>query len=260
MSPRIPILLYHRILAGDATESSDGLGVPVEDFGRDMRHLHARGWHCMSANEAAELTLAGRGSAKTFAVTFDDGFRDFAQLAHPILRDLGFTATVFVVTGRIGGRADWGAVEGADLLDADEVRGLAREGVGFGSHSHTHPRLPACTDQGLLDELSGSRTVLSDMVGYDVNTIAWPFGENDTRTRQAAAEAGYRLGYSLAGDGRLAYRARAALRAASRDRLAIPRREVRGDDSTLRRRLRMGPGDGLFVAARKFGADSGDGS
>lgn len=254
--PRIPILLYHQILASGDGASADGLGVPVDRFRQDMHRLHARGWLCMSANEAAELTLAGKSAAKTFALTFDDGFRDFAELAHPILRDLGFTATVFVVTDRIGGSADWSTVERESLLDADEIRGLVRDGVSFGSHSRTHAHLPRCSERELLDELSGSRKVLSELVGSDVTTFAWPYGENDERTRRVAAEAGYRLGYAVAGDGRLARRAHSALRPAFRDRFAVPRREVRGHDSTLRRRLRMGLADGLFVAARKLGAAS----
>lgn len=257
MVPRIPILLYHRILARDANGDPGDLAVGVDSFQQDMTRLHARGWHCISAHAAAELTLAGQGGARTFALTFDDAFRDFAALAHPVLQDLGFKATVFVVTDQIGGRSDWGSVDGSSLMDGDDIRSLAREGVLFGSHSRTHAHLPQCSDHEVLDELATSRATLSEAVGHDVETIAWPFGASDERTRRIAGEAGYRLGYSVAGDGRLTSRAHSALRPAVRDRFAIPRREVRGGDSALRRRLRMGPVDGLFVAARKLGSRSG---
>jgi peptidoglycan/xylan/chitin deacetylase (PgdA/CDA1 family) len=225
-----------------------------------MSRLHARGWCCISASEAAELTLAGKRAAKTFCLTFDDGFRDFAELAHPIIQDLGFTATVFVVTDRIGGSADWSTFERGSLLDADEIRCLVREGVSFGSHSRTHLDLPRCTERELRDELSGSRTMLSEVVGREVTTIAWPYGSNNESTRRAAEEAGYGLGYSVAGDGRLTRRVRNTIRPAARDRFAVPRREVRGRDSSLRRRLRMGPADGLFVSAQKVASASGDDS
>lgn len=271
MTPRIPILLYHQILdeaefrrggdgprntSGDAQGGARGLRVAVDKFQQDMAHLHARGWRCVSAADAAELTLEGRRAARTFALTFDDGFRDFAELAHPILQDLGFTATVFVVTDRIGGRADWIGAGKECLLDEDEIRSLAREGVCFGSHSRTHPLLPECSEQELLSELRHSRAMLSEVAGSEVTTIAWPYGASDQRTRRVAREVGYRLGYGIAGGGRLLERAHAAVRPAARNRFAVRRREVRGDDSLLRRQLRTGPMDGLFVAARKLGWNS----
>lgn len=254
MTSRVPILLYHDIVPETQPVEARGLGVSIDRFRDDMERLRARGWRCVSAFEAAELALTGRRAARTFALTFDDGLRDFAELAHPVLKRLGFTATVFVVAGRIGGRADWGSAGGKPLLDADEIRMLAREGVEFGSHGCTHVRLPACSERELFDELRGSRATLADLIGRDVTSIAWPYGANDGRTRRAAREAGYRVGFGVAGGGPLLRRAWTALRPARRDRFAVPRREVRGGDSRLRRRLRMGPADGLLVAARKLGA------
>lgn len=266
---RIPILLYHRILpgaaarpeadpAGDAAADRrarpGGLAVAVDRFRADMTRLHSHGWRCMSAREAGELTLAGRPAARSFVLTFDDGYRDFATLAHPILRDLGYTATVFIVTDRIGGRADWNGATRDPLLDGDEIRGLAGDGVEFGSHSRTHAHMPRCSDGELQSELRGSRALLSEIIGREVDIVAWPYGESDPRTRRAASEAGYEVGFGVAGAGPLFERARAAARPPARDRFAIPRREVHGGDSRLRRRLRMGPADGLYVAARKLGS------
>jgi peptidoglycan/xylan/chitin deacetylase (PgdA/CDA1 family) len=259
MTLQAPILLYHDILTETQPTDARGLGVPIDCFRDDMERLRARGWRCVSASEAAELTLAGRLAARTFALTFDDGFRDFAELAHPVLRRLGFTATVFIVTDRIGGRADWGGAGGKPLLDAAEIRTLAREGVRFGSHGRTHVRLPDSPGSELLDELTGSRETLAGILGREVTTIAWPYGASDRRTCRAAREAGYRVGFGVAGGGPLLHRTWAALRPAGRDRFAVPRREVRGGDSRLRRRLRMGPADGLLVAARKLGAIHGTG-
>lgn len=139
------------------------------------------------------------------------------------------------------------------MLGADELRILVGEGVELGGHSCTHPRLPDCTAAELSMELTVSREILSELGGRDVDTIAWPYGAHDERCRRAARAAGYRLGYAVAGDGPLLERMRRAIRPAARDPLAVPRREARATDSRLRRRLRMGPADGLFVAARKMG-------
>jgi peptidoglycan/xylan/chitin deacetylase (PgdA/CDA1 family) len=260
MTPRVPILLYHQLLASAPSdrEPADRWGVSAHRFRGDMTRLERAGWRCIRATEAATLNLSGRRAPRTFALTFDDAYRDFATRARPVLRELGFTATVFVVTGRIGGTADWPGGCREPLLDADELRELAGEGFDLGGHSHSHPRLPECSPAELSRELEGSREVLSELSGREVDSIAWPYGAHDGAVRLAAEAAGYRLGFAVAGDGPLTLRMQRAVRPSVRDPLAVPRREVHGSDSPLRRRLRMGPADGLFVTARKIAGFRGD--
>jgi len=260
MIPGVPILLYHRILPGAGGGADPGRAVYADQLARDLTRLRDAGWRCLSAVTAAELNLAGRRAHRTFALTFDDGCHDFANLAHPILMDLGFTATVFVVTDRIGGRADWGDLCGTPLLDAATIRELAGDGIRFGSHGHTHARLPECGDSELENELRVSRGILEGVMGSAITEIAWPYGATDDRTRRAARAAGYDVGFGVAGAGSLFTRIRAVLRPSRRLPLAVPRREVRGGDSAWRRRLRMGRADGLFVTARKTCLPSGGGT
>lgn len=270
MTLRVPILLYHQLCEVEASRrAGDGAsdasvrgpaarwGVPADQFRGDMTRLERAGWRCIRAAEAASLNLSGRRAPRTFALTFDDAYRDFATRARPVLRELGFTATVFVVTGRIGGTADWPGGCREPLLDADELRELAQEGFDLGGHSHSHPRLPECSPAELSHELGGSREILSELSGREVYTVAWPYGAHDGEVRRVAREAGYRLGFAVAGDGPLTRRMNRAVRPSTRDPLAVPRREVHGSDSPFRRRLRMGPVDGLFVTARKLGAPRG---
>lgn len=258
MAPRIPILVYHEILSAERAEvfepppDAPPLEVSVEDFRADMTRLHRAGWRTIPAAEAAALTLAGRHARRTFALTFDDAARDFGELAHPILRDLDFTATVFVVVGEIGKHAEWDGGTGIPLHDADELRDLVREGVTLGSHSYRHRVLPECSDTELWSSLQESRALLSELIGDDVTSIAWPYGAHDERCRRMALDVGYRLGFAVAGDGTLPDRVCKAVVPAARDRMAISRRDVHGPDTPLRRRLRMGPADGLFVTARKL--------
>jgi peptidoglycan/xylan/chitin deacetylase (PgdA/CDA1 family) len=265
IAPRIPILLYHQVLpqryadAIGSTSRQPRFAVGVDRFRNDMTRLHRGGWRTIPATEAAEQTLSGQRRRRVFAITFDDATRDFGELAHPVLRDLGFTATVFVVAGKVGGHADWSKAADVPLLATDELRDLAREGVTLGSHSLHHRYLPECSDSQLRTSLRQSRIIIADIVGHEVTTLAWPYGAHDDRCRRAAVEAGYRLGYAVAGDGSLLARSRQALLPTARDHMAIARREVRGTDSPIRRRLRMGPIDGLFVTARKLGTVMGAG-
>lgn len=92
--------MYHRILArGDMASGNPSLisGEPVE-FDRQLRHL-ARWYRVVSAGEVIEAYADGRPlPERAVLITFDDAYRDFGEVAWPILRKYGFPATVFVAT------------------------------------------------------------------------------------------------------------------------------------------------------------------
>ena len=76
---------------------------------------------------------------KPLIVTFDDGYTCFDTHAWPALRARGMDATVFLVSGQIGGVNAWESDEvELPLLDAKRILALQNEGVHFGSHSVAH--------------------------------------------------------------------------------------------------------------------------
>ena len=104
------ILLYHGV--SDAPdwdeELFDGRFVATADFRRQMRFL-LRHFEIMSLREAvAHLEGGTPFRRRSAAVTFDDGYRNNFDVAHPVLRELGVPATYFVATDFIGGaRRPW---------------------------------------------------------------------------------------------------------------------------------------------------------
>src|SRR5262249_2396162 len=88
----IPVLLYH----GEGATSN----MPTSVFVEQMRALKADGWHTITmqqfdAWERGRLQLPD----KSFLLTFDDGRKDTYYQTDPVLRDLGFHAVMFVITG-----------------------------------------------------------------------------------------------------------------------------------------------------------------
>ncbi len=96
----VPVLVYHNISAEDRGKLSIG----VRHFEAQMRSLHAEGFRTVSLGDFLEFT-AGRRQLprKSVVLTFDDGYRSFIQYARPLLKDFGFTATLFVYSDFIGG-------------------------------------------------------------------------------------------------------------------------------------------------------------
>ena len=94
---RLAVLTYHRI--GAPAEGPPGLmSATPATFERQMRWLASTG----RVVALADVLSAVRGGAPlrgdAVLVTFDDGYRDFADTAWPVLRRLGIPVTLFVPT------------------------------------------------------------------------------------------------------------------------------------------------------------------
>jgi peptidoglycan/xylan/chitin deacetylase (PgdA/CDA1 family) len=128
-------------------------------------------------------------------LTFDDGYEDFLSTALPTLETLGFSATVFVVAGMLGGENTWehrgGPVSRLRLLEADGVREVSERGMEVGSHSVTHPRLSGLDRETLIYEVGDSRQMLSEILNAPVEGFCYPYGNVDGPAVQAARRAGY---------------------------------------------------------------------
>jgi len=131
-------------------------------------------------------------------LTFDDGYKNFLHTAVPILEAFGFTATVFVVAGLLGKENDWKHAYNPrpvmELLGTTDLRETAEHGMEVGSHSMTHADLADLSPRTLEGEVQGSRQVLSEILGEEVDGLCYPYGSVD----HAAVEAVRRAGYAYA--------------------------------------------------------------
>lgn len=91
--PGVMVLTYHRILGRDRRLR----GISVEAFESHMRWIRE---HCepIEPEAIAEHARSDRRARPAVIVTFDDGYRDYHDLAYPILARLGIPAVVFLAT------------------------------------------------------------------------------------------------------------------------------------------------------------------
>ena len=94
------ILMYHRVLE-PSTEprfNPPGTSATPKAFREQMRHV-ARHYRVIRVDEVIDALRAGRAlPRRSLLITFDDGCRDFAEVAWPILREFRLPVTVFVPT------------------------------------------------------------------------------------------------------------------------------------------------------------------
>ncbi len=195
----VPILVFHKIGPVPPDSHFPRNYVRTEQFDALLGSLKRAGYESVSlARYVAYRRGDGSLPRKPIIFTFDDGYRSNAEIAVPVLRTHGFTATIFVVPARLGQTNVWDAEERQEpLLSADEVRALHAEGFEFGSHTMRHARLTAMAPDAALDELRDSRTSLEALLGEPVRTICYPWAQHDATVRQLAREAGYVCGVGI---------------------------------------------------------------
>ena len=193
-------LCYHAV----SEDWPDAMSVHPDRLERQMSRLLERGYVATTFTRAVTEPPAPR----TLAVTFDDACRSVVERGLPILDRLGIPATLFVPTDYVGARepmdwpelAQWLSTDHrSELLpvDWDDIRALHGAGWEIGSHTCSHPHLPELDAQRLAEELSRSRAEIERRLGVRCTSLAYPFGECDSRVAAAARAARYRTAAAL---------------------------------------------------------------
>jgi peptidoglycan/xylan/chitin deacetylase (PgdA/CDA1 family) len=180
------ILMYHQV--AEAVENP--LCVTPSRFAEQMTWLKRRGLRGIGIGALADAMRAGRQRGLV-GITFDDGYVSVLEAALPELLRHGFTATMFVISGRLGGLNEWDEGPRWPLMSAGQVRELAAAGMEIGSHGASHVRLADVGADQLEAEVSGSRASIGGLVGTPVRGFAYPYGSMNEAARQAVRDAGY---------------------------------------------------------------------
>jgi len=118
-----------------------------------------------------------------FHLSFDDGFRNVATNAIPILRKYDVPAIVFVPTSFVGANGDRSTQyctkiahyrAPIEMVGWEDLKTIVSLGFEVGSHTKSHARLSAIsTDPGFLrDEIAGSKRQIETELGVECKYIA----------------------------------------------------------------------------------------
>jgi peptidoglycan/xylan/chitin deacetylase (PgdA/CDA1 family) len=195
-----PVLCYHRI-GGPAELGVTRVAKSV--FARQMTTLARAGWKTLTLDQFAERLRPGHAALRiphsALLLTFDDGYASHAEHVYPILADVGFTATTFLITDYVGRLNTWDVRytwHRLAHLDWDTVGRWQARGFDFASHTASHQRLTWLPDGQATAELERSRDTLRRRLGREAaRAVAYPFGARDERIGRLAIAAGYELGF-----------------------------------------------------------------
>jgi len=187
------VLNYHSI-TNDVVEGDDyQMTTPKQLFDKQMEHLSKNEYNVLSYDNIAGKIAQREGlPERTVCVTFDDGFKDNASNAMPILQKYGFKATIFLTVDFIASGKKW--------LDWNDIAELKKTGIfSFGSHSVSHRKLSGLSMDELKEEIGVSKKILEDHLKIPIFLFAYPFGSYgsfDKRAVEALRREGYKAAFT----------------------------------------------------------------
>jgi peptidoglycan/xylan/chitin deacetylase (PgdA/CDA1 family) len=190
----VPILCYHRF--ADRCESS--LCMTTALFTEQMRYLKENHYRVISMSDLADFLAYRRAlPPNAVVINLDDGYRSAYEMAYPILKAYGFTATLFIYTDFIGASAN--------SLTWDQLQKMKADGFEVGSHSVSHCDLTKKREgedndqyiERVRKELVLSKQIIDQKLNQNTTYFAFPYGDYSHRVLSLCEEAGYSLGLSV---------------------------------------------------------------
>jgi peptidoglycan/xylan/chitin deacetylase (PgdA/CDA1 family) len=189
---KVPVLLYHYVeYVKDVRDTiRQSLDIIPAVFENQIKTLLADGYTFITLDEFADY-LDGKTAlpAKPVILTFDDGYGDFYTDVMPILFKYRIKAVAFIVPDFL---------DKQNFMTTTQLQFIASSGlVEIASHTLHHVNLRAVGEKTADMEISESKTKLEAIIGRQVHTFAYPYGDfNDTAIR-LVKKAGYRTAASV---------------------------------------------------------------
>lgn len=155
-------------------------------FARHLDFMAGQG-DFVSIDQALAMLASGDSlSGRYFCITFDDGFKNNAANALPLLAERGVPAAFFLAAGYIGtdivrdrdkllGFFEDGETL-MEFMDWDDCRALAEAGMTVGSHTLTHAHLIDLDGDQVAAELQTSKEVIEENLGRPCLHFCCPWG------------------------------------------------------------------------------------
>jgi len=187
----IPIINYHKV------ELKSDIGITTrrpQDFINDIHSLTDLGYQTITFLDLHEEKPL---PPKPVIITFDDGYESVFTKVLPVMRSAGFKGVVYIPSAFINRYNDWDVQFGnKKFKHLNKAQLLELQGHGFeiGSHTVSHMALTKLSPGEIARELAKSKGELETILGREVISVCYPFGQFNNDIIRIAKECGYRFG------------------------------------------------------------------
>lgn len=157
----IPVLMYHHLLPNkdiNGLFTDNNIVVSVEEFQAQMDFLKANGYQTISLSQLARYVQGEQLlPEKSVVITFDDGYLSNYTYAYPILKEAGFNAVIFLLTGFIEDTSQTFNPKAVQYLSWEQVHEMD-DLFEYASHTNQMHRLGQ-NGRGVLSQASADEIV-----------------------------------------------------------------------------------------------------
>ncbi|WP_338519417.1 polysaccharide deacetylase family protein [Alteromonas gracilis] len=181
------ILLYHHV----STQTPASTSISPSKFKEHMVYLKEN--HAVVSLQEVVNALKNKTPLpdKAVAITFDDGYANILENAHPVLTELGFPYTIFINPGEIG--------VGPKQLTWEQVESMRNEGVSFANHTMDHLHMlnnmqsmgQKAWLENVWQNVEEAQKQLDSRLAIGTQYLAYPFGEYNQTLEQQLKKHGY---------------------------------------------------------------------
>lgn len=186
--------MYHALTHNDS-DTVGHIHISLHAFTSQIQWLATNGYTSVTVQD---MYSGGDLPEKKVVITFDDGYYSLYALAWPVLKQYGFTATLFVTTGAVD-------AEGYEVLTHlektypygdrpltwTELKEMERGGWDIQAHGHQHLVHNMLPEEALFSEMAVSKQQVQEQLHKQVNNYAFPYGRYNSLCLKLA----YKLGF-----------------------------------------------------------------
>jgi peptidoglycan/xylan/chitin deacetylase (PgdA/CDA1 family) len=189
----VPILVYHQF----SDDHSAKLTVKTDHFFEQMLYLKENGYKVIGLDQLLDfIEFKIPLPEKAIVITIDDGWLSTYEIAYPILKRFGFSATLFVYTDFIGRN---------QAMNWTQLKEMSENGFDVQSHTHSYQSLTMIRENEsfksyfdfLVQDIETSERAISQHLNLDCRYLAYPFGETNPLVISLVKKLGYRAAFTV---------------------------------------------------------------
>ncbi|GGI81728.1 polysaccharide deacetylase family protein [Shewanella gelidii] len=183
------IMQYHHVSSDTPAITS----VSPKQFKAHMQYLAQEGFQVVPLSTIVESIRKGQDlPEKTVAITFDDGYQNIADNAHPILKEYGFPYTLFVATDPIEKNY-------SEMMSWETLLQLTQEGAELANHTLGHEHLLRRLEgedkvnwlKRIESNVLETESLIAQKTGVSLKILAYPYGEYNSDIQNLLKQHGY---------------------------------------------------------------------